>query len=280
LIDSFAIGKNENRMRDLEIQGLRIAYELKGQGPPLVLLHGALSDSRIWRWNSNVLSGNFTVLAWDAPGCGRSDDPPESFRLPDYADVLAELIQSLNLQNPHILGLSFGGGLALELYRQYPEIPKSLILVSAYAGWAGSLSPVEVETRLNNGLRQLKMAPEEVVDSWIPTLFSESVPSDFVGKVKAIMRDFHPEGMRTMLHSFAEADLREVLPKIKIPTLLLYGEDDIRSPLEVAEKLHSNIKTSKLVVIPGTGHVVNIETPAAFNTIVKRFINSMENLPL
>ena len=88
------------------------------------------------------------VVAWDVPGCGRSSDPPENFHLSDYADCLAAVIDQLNLERPHILGLSFGGGIALEFYRAYPEIPESLILASAYAGWAGSLPPETVEDRL------------------------------------------------------------------------------------------------------------------------------------
>ncbi|MCL7412208.1 MAG: alpha/beta hydrolase [ANME-2 cluster archaeon] len=117
-----------------------------------MLLHGALSDSREWHRQLDELSDDFTVVVWDAPGCGRSDDLPETFRLPDYADCLAAFIEEIVLVRPHVLGLSFGGGLALELYRRYPAIPRSLILASAYAGWAGSLPPEVVEERLQQGL--------------------------------------------------------------------------------------------------------------------------------
>jgi hypothetical protein len=85
--------------------------------PPLVLLHGAVSDSREWRRQLDELSDEFTVMAWDAPGCGRSSDPPETFNLPDYADCLAAFIEEIGLVRPQVLGLSFGSGLALELYR-------------------------------------------------------------------------------------------------------------------------------------------------------------------
>ena len=72
-------------MDEVKIGGLRIAFERKGKGTPLVLLHGAVSNSREWRRQLDELSDEFTVVAWDAPGCGRSSDPPETFRLPDYA---------------------------------------------------------------------------------------------------------------------------------------------------------------------------------------------------
>jgi len=256
------------------VKGLRIAFQRKGKGQQLVLLHGALSDSRVWKNQIDELSKDFSVIAWDNPGCGLSEDPPDTFHLKDFADCLALFIEKIKLEHPHILGLSFGSGLALEFYHHYPEIPKTLILVSAYAGWAGSLPPEIVSERLREGIRQSALPPGEVVAEWIPTLFSESVPAEIVRKTASIMSDFHPVGMRVMLSAFAEADLREMLSTITIPTLLLYGDQDKRSPLNVAKALHENIPTSKLVIIPGVGHEINLETPDEFNNEVRKYINS------
>jgi pimeloyl-ACP methyl ester carboxylesterase len=261
-------------MEEVTINGLRIAFQRKGKGQELVLLHGALSDSRIWENQIEELSNDFSVIAWDNPGCGLSEDPPTTFRLKDFADCLALFIKKIKLNNPHILGLSFGSGLALEFYHHYPTIPKTLILVSAYAGWAGSLPPEIVNERLRQGIKQSVLPPQEVVAEWVPTLFSESVPREVVEKAISIMADFHPNGMRVMLSAFAEADLREMLSTISIPTILIYGDLDKRSQLNVAKALNENIPSSKLVIIPGVGHEVNIETPDEFNIVVRKFINS------
>jgi pimeloyl-ACP methyl ester carboxylesterase len=263
-------------MDEIKINGLRISFERKGEGPPLVLLHGALSDSRMWRRQLDELFDEFTVVAWDAPGCGRSEDPPETFRLSDFADCLAGLIEEIGLVKPHILGLSFGAGLALEFYRCHSSIPKSLILASAYAGWAGSLPPDVVQERLHQGLQQSRLPPEKVVETWMPTLFTKSVPSRVINETAAIMSEFHPVGMRVMLIAFAEADLRDMLPTIEVPTLLLYGEADQRSPLNIAENLHARIPASKLVIIPGVGHDCSLEAPEVFNTEVRSFIRASQ----
>jgi len=257
---------------EVNISVVRLAFERKGEGQPLVLLHGALSDSREWRRQLDDLSDDFTVVAWDAPGCGRSSDPPETFRLSDYADYLAAFIEAIGLKRPHLLGLSFGGGLALEFYRRYSSVPKTLILASAYAGWAGSLPPEVVEERFRKGLQQSEWPPQQLVKEWIPTLFTKSVPADVIDEVAAIMSQFHPAGMRAMLYAFAEADLRDVLPNIRVPTLLLYGDADQRSPLDVAENLHAKIPASKLVILPGVGHACNLEAPEAFNAEVRNFL--------
>lgn len=88
----------------VEVGGLEIAFERQGAGPPLVLLHGFVGHSREWRRQIDDLSDEFTVVAWDAPGAGRSSDPPETFRLPDYADCLAAFIDAVGLRRPHIWG--------------------------------------------------------------------------------------------------------------------------------------------------------------------------------
>ncbi len=264
-------------MDEVKIGELRIAFELKGEGSPLVLLHGALSDSREWRRQFDELSNEFTVVAWDAPGCGRSEDPPETFRLSDYADCLAAFIGEIGLVRPHVLGLSFGGGLALELYHRYPAIPRSLILVSAYAGWAGSLPPEVVKERLYQMLRLSELPPEQVVEALIPTLFTKSVSIDVIDEIAAIISEFHPVGMRAMTLAFAEADLNDMLPTIEVPTLLLYGEADQRSPLNVAENLHAKIPASRLVIIPGVGHQSNLEAPEIFNAEVRSFLQANQN---
>jgi pimeloyl-ACP methyl ester carboxylesterase len=109
----------------LEVEGRRIAFRRMGEGPPLVLVHGGLGDSRDWRRQLNELSNEFTVVAWDPPGSGSSSDPPETFGMPDYADCLAAFIGALGLQRPHVLGLSFGGRLVLELTAGIPGSPRS-----------------------------------------------------------------------------------------------------------------------------------------------------------
>jgi pimeloyl-ACP methyl ester carboxylesterase len=229
----------------------------------------------MWRRQLEGLSDEFTVVVWDAPGTGGSSDPPETFRLPDYAGCVAAFIDALSLERPHVLGLSFGGGLALELYRQAPRLPRSLVLASAYAGWAGSLPADVVAERLETVLRWAELPPEQLARAWIPSLLTEAAPADMVEEVVEIMSDFRPAGVRVMARSFAEADLRDVLPRVDVPTLLLYGDADKRSPLQVAEELHAQIPGSTLVVMSGVGHLSNVEAADRFNTEVRNFLRPL-----
>jgi pimeloyl-ACP methyl ester carboxylesterase len=264
-------------MKQIEIDQMSIGYQEKGSGQTLVFLHGGVSDSRFWNRELEAFSDEFHTIAWDAPGCGVSDDPEAGSSLSDYADTLAGLLAKVGVEKPIILGISFGGGLAIEFYNRHPDIPKALILVSAYAGWAGSLSDEEVARRLEKGRAQSTMDPEEVSEMWIPSLFYKTPSKEIFDETKEIISDFHPIGTQVMLEAFAEADLRGALPKIDIPTLLLYGEKDVRSPKSVANEIHNLTPNSNLVFFEGVGHLVNKEAPEAFDQEVRNFIDILTN---
>jgi pimeloyl-ACP methyl ester carboxylesterase len=260
----------------IAVAGHRIAYDRKGDGPPVVLLHGGVGDRRTWRPQLDDLSDEFTVVAWDAPGYGGSSDPPDAFPLADVADCLAAFIDALGLGRPHVVGLSFGGGLALELYGRHPAVPRTLVLAGAYAGWAGSLPAEVIEQRLQLALRASELPPDQLVAGMLPTLFSESAPAGLVAEFATSMAEFHPVGLRANARAFAEADLRDVLPRIDVPTLVLHGGEDVRAPLNVAQELHARIPGSRLVVMDGVGHASSVEAPQRFNAEVRAFLRSAQ----
>lgn len=259
-------------METVVVEGLRVGYERVGDGPPVVLLHGYVGDGpTTWRGQLAALGDEFTLVAWDTPGAGRSSDPPETMGMAGYADCLAGFITELGLDRPALVGLSFGGALAIELARRHPSIAGQLVLVSAYAGWAGSLPADVTEQRLRQALMLADLSPDEFVDALLPTMFSDATSREVVDAFAASMRAFHPVGFRAMARASAE-DLRDALPCVQVPTLLVYGAHDVRAPRSVAEKLHAAISGSTLVVLPGAGHVCNVEAADDFNASVSAFL--------
>ncbi|HEY5857219.1 MAG TPA: alpha/beta hydrolase [Aldersonia sp.] len=264
------------RMNRIDVDGRSIAYCRVGTGPAVVLVHGFVGDGRsTWSRQLDALSNEFTVVAWDAPGAGGSPPPPEWFRLPDYADCLAGFVRELGFDRPHLVGLSFGGALVLELFRRHRTIPRSMVLAGAYAGWAGSLPPDEVAQRLATCLRLADASPSEFVEAMLPSMFSASATPDAVAGFVASVRAFDADGFRAMARSSAEADLSDVLADVDVPTLLLSGERDVRAPRSVAAGLHAGIEGSRLVVLPGVGHVSCVEAPELFNREVRTFLRSI-----
>jgi len=250
--------------------GLEVAYRRAGEGPLLVFVHGAAEDGRMWQPQLEALAGEFTVIAWDEPGAGRSSDAPEEFGLPDYARCLAALIDALALGPAHVAGLSWGGTVVQELYRHRPEIVATLLLVDTYAGWKGSLPEEEVRARVA-GAREMLAAATEEFDPTLPGLFAGEPPAEFVPLLEKIAADVRPGSLGTQLFVMAEADQRDLLPRIAVPTLLIWGELDARSPLDVARQFERAIPDTKLVAIPDSGHVSNLEQPELFNQAVREF---------
>ena len=250
--------------------GLDVAYARAGQGPPLVLVHGAGLDGRMWQPQLADLADEFTVVAWDEPGAGRSSQLPPGFALADYAHCLAAVIDDVGLGPAHVAGLSWGGTVVLELYRHHPELVRTLLLVDTYAGWKGSLPPEEVAARVE-GVQRMLAAPREEFDPTLPGLFAGDPPEQFVPLLTAMARDVRPETMKTQLFLMAETDQNYLLPVISVPTLLLWGELDVRSPLSVARAFQEAIPETELVVIPGAGHVSNLQAPEAFQQAVRTF---------
>lgn len=256
----------------VDVAGVRIGFRRRGAGTPLVLLHGAVCDSRVWRVQLKSFADAFTVVAWDAPGCGGSADPPPDFRMGDFADALAGFLGTFDFGPAHVLGHSWGSTLALELYLRHPSAVRSLVLVGAYAGWAGSLPAREVERRLRFALDVADRGPGSFEPTSMRGLFSGAMPPERTQELVSIMRDTRSVGTRTMALALAEADLRDALPSIGVPTLVVCGEADERSPLSVGRELHSVIPGSTLTVLSGLGHECYLESADTFDAEVRRFL--------
>jgi pimeloyl-ACP methyl ester carboxylesterase len=152
----------------------------------------------------------------------------------------------------------------------------SLILAGAYAGWVGSLPSEIAERRLMQSLRASQLPPTEFMATMLPTMFSTAAPNDELNEFAASLTEFHPAGFRAMALACA-VDLRDVLPQVQVPTLLLYGDEDMRAPPSVGHALHAAIPNSKLVVMPGVGHVSSVEAADRFNLEVRQFLRRLDN---
>ena len=260
-------------MDTVDVDGLRLAYRRTGQGRTVMFVHGGAQDSRTWTPQLDALSDEFTVIAWDEPGAGGSDDVPDEFGLSDYADCLAGMIRALGVSPTPVVGLSWGTTVILELYRRHPVVVSSMVLADGYAGWRGSLGSEEADARFA-GVRAALAEPAKRFDPTLPGLFAGDPPPRFVPLLEAMAADVRRSSMLTALTAMAQADLTDVLPTIQVPTQLIWGALDVRSPLAVAREFERRIPRASLAVIPDCGHVSNLESPQSFNEIARAFLNS------
>lgn len=261
-------------MQRVTVAGLEIAYRRAGAGPTLVLLHGFIADSRAWRTQLDALASDFDVIAWDAPGCGDSTDPGEHFSMAEFAEILTAFLDSIDVAAAHLCGLSWGGTLALEFYRRHPMRVTSLILADTYAGWTGSLGEAAAAERLDRCLLESQLPPAEWIPQWVPHAFSNAAPQSVQDELASVMWDFHPPGFRAMSRAVTP-DFRDIFPTVKVPTLLIWGDQDNRSPPAAGEAMRDSIAGARLVVLPHAGHVSNMEQPERFNAQVADFLKSL-----
>jgi pimeloyl-ACP methyl ester carboxylesterase len=253
-----------------------IAYRERGAGPPVVFLHGWPVDSREFVRQLDGLSDAYRVIAWDAPGAGGSSDPQEGASLEDWADWLAEFVGALDLPSVHVAGLSWGGGLALAFAQRHRSLVRSLVLMSAYAGWRGSLPADEVQRRLDLMIANTRRPAEQWVPAMLDTLLPPGSATSLSEELATMLSELHPAATRVALTAFAEADLGPRLSEIDVPTLMLYGELDVRSPRAVWEPIHRAIVDSKLVLVPDVGHMVDMQAPDRCNAEIRAFLDTVE----
>jgi pimeloyl-ACP methyl ester carboxylesterase len=250
----------ENRVPDVTLDGATIHYETAGDGFPLVLLHGIGSNSRSWRRQLAALAPDFKVIAWDAPGYGRSSDPSGKPSMQFYADCLHRFLDEIGLNRIFLLGHSTGGIVAQEFYRMCPDFVRALILADTrYLG-----SQTGLEQRLNS-IRT--MTPAQLAQERGPKLLSPKAPLNLVQEVVSIMSEVRYVGYEFAARALAESDTRDVVRNLQVPTLLIWGAEDEITPVwdEVPEE-------ALLKIIPDAGHLCYIEQPDRFNEIVKDFL--------
>jgi pimeloyl-ACP methyl ester carboxylesterase len=161
--------------------------------------------------------------------------------------------------------------LAQEFYRLHAKRFRSLVLADTYAGWRGSLAGQIWKERLASCLQDANGSREALVAKFLPGVFTDAAPNCLREEFSEIVFEFHPIGFRLMSLSSSEVDTRDLLPRIDVATLLLWGEDDCRSPRHIAEQFHAAVPGAELAIIPNAGHLSNMEQPDAFNDHVRRF---------
>ncbi|CAN5641743.1 alpha/beta hydrolase [soil metagenome] len=264
-------------MPTADVDGLAIHYDRRGEGPDVVLLHGIGGNTKLWRHQLEGLSDGFRMTAWDAPGYGGSDDPvDDDWSMADYAERLAGFLDALGIQQAHIIGQSWGGVLAQEFYRSYPERFRSLTLSDTSAG--GRSQPEEErEAALQARLRALEtMTPAEMASQRAHALLMPDAPEDLVAEVQSVLAEIHPEGYRMAAIALANANTRDVWPVISVPALVTAGDNDGIVPPKRAREMHAAIPGSRLVVIENAGHLPCVERPGIYNAAVGEFVASVE----
>jgi pimeloyl-ACP methyl ester carboxylesterase len=249
-----------------------------GSGPALLMLHGIGGSADSFAPQFDELSSSLRLLAWDAPGYGRSEDPGRPFDLDDYADAAADVIRDrCGDTGAHVLGMSWGGVIATRLALRHPGLVRSLVLGSSTVGsGAGRDTADRMRSRAATLDRE---GAEAFAAERAPRLLSGNADDELVANATAIMAaSIRLPGYGYAADSMAATDHTADLPKIDIPTLVLSGDEDTVTGIPASQVLAGGIPGAVFVTVRGAGHLANQERPDAFDAWVESFIHITERL--
>jgi pimeloyl-ACP methyl ester carboxylesterase len=279
----------EFELRHVRIHGHSVGYRHEGRGPNLVLLHGIAGSSDAWRAVMPALAARFTVIAPDFMGHGQSAKPMGDYSLGAHAAGIRDLLGVLGVDRATIVGQSFGGGVAMQLAYQHPELCERLVLVDS-----GGLG-----RDVNWVLRLLSLPGAEYV---MPALFPPVVKSAgelVTGLLSRLgIRSEHAAEMWSAYTSLTDAESRQAFLRTvrsvidpggqtvsamdrlylasNMPTLIVWGDRDRIIPVSHAYDAHRAIPGSRLEIMRGAGHFPHIEQPEHFVEVLVDFIDTTQ----
>ncbi|HUG82032.1 MAG TPA: alpha/beta fold hydrolase [Bryobacterales bacterium] len=256
------------------IGGKRVGIDMKGDGVPLLLIHGFPLHRGMFAPQLEGLSTVAKVITFDVPGVGESEPGPVS--MDDIADLAADVLTELKIEKAVVGGVSMGGYAAFSFARRYPNRLLGLILADTRAV-ADSEAAKEGRAKMARLVEEegVPAAADKMVPGWFGPSTIEGRP-EVVRQAHAFVEAAPAEAVVLMLQALADrADSTPGLAEIRVPTLVVSGEEDPLIPAAEMRDFAALIPDARHVVIPGTGHLPNLEDPEAFNRAVAAFIEEL-----
>ncbi|GAC1398339.1 MAG: alpha/beta hydrolase [Ktedonobacteraceae bacterium] len=264
-----------------EVNGTRLYYEVVGEGHPLMLIHGGLVDRRLWDDQFDAFAQHYRVLRYDVRGFGNSSVPTHG----DFTmvDDLYHLLKFLGIEKTYLMGLSMGGGIAIDFTLAYPEMVDALITVGAGVSgfeWPGTEESQKLGEMIDAALKRGDFEQAVEIENRIWTDGPNRTPDQVDANVRSRVRDMnlHNYSLQTADTPSPRLQEKPALPRlaeIHAPTLVIIGDEDVAPIQELAETLAASIPGAKKVVISNTAHHSNMEQPEHFNRIVLDFLASL-----
>ncbi len=253
--------------------GAEIEYTDRGKGPALIFLHAFPLGQFMWEAQAEAFSGSHRVVRFDDRGFGDSPPGDGPLTMELIADDAAALLDHLGIKRAIVTGCSMGGYAAFAFVRRHPKRLAGLVLQDTRA------TPDTEEARAGRttlATRVLEEGTAAAADAFLPKLVGETTKRenpDLVVGLRDRVLGTSPQGIAQALRGLgARADSRKTLAEIRVPTLVVVGEEDVLTPPAEAEAMAAAIGGSRLEVIPGAGHLSNLENPAAYNAALDRFL--------
>ena len=253
---------------------IQVFYERTGAGQPILLIHGLGSSVRDWEFQVPAFAPQYEVIAADLRGHGRSAKPRGRYRVPQFAADMAGLLRALDVAPAHIVGLSLGGMVALELALSYPDLVRSLIMINSGPEAPASsvrerlgLVGVYLRRVATVRLRGMRRMSEALVGLLLP----EPGQATLRRTVSVRWAANDPRAYLAALRAIGGWSARARLPTLHCPTLVVAADQDY-TPVAYKAAYCARIPQGELVVIAGSRHLTPLDRPAELNAAILRFL--------
>jgi pimeloyl-ACP methyl ester carboxylesterase len=256
------------------VNGSRLYYEEEGQGETIVFVHGFGLDCRMWDQQFSCFSKQYRVLRYDLRGFGRSDTPKELY---SHTNDLVKILDFLNINKAHLVGLSMGGGVAVNFALQAPERVLSLTLASTgLDGYVPTRRDEDTAGRFKEVEKYAEIEDfEKARQKWLELPHFQYVldHKEAASTIKCMTEEYsfwHFRNKNPMYRPTIPA--RNRLRELKSKTLILYGENDLPDSQYIASILKNELDFSQMQAVVGAGHMINMEEAETFNDILSDFL--------
>jgi 3-oxoadipate enol-lactonase len=253
--------------------GISVNYTLDGPAaaPVVMLSHSLATDLSMWDPQMKALTTRYRVLRYDTRGHGGTDAPAEAYTLDQLAHDARTLLQALGIPKVHWVGLSMGGMIGQTLALTSPELFLSLSLCDTSSRIPAEAKPLwadRIKTAQSQGMEPLV---EGTIARWFTAPFREQ-HKDVVDPVRTMIRRTPPQGYAGCCAAISALDLTDRLPAIKLPTLIVVGEEDQGTPVAASQAIQAKIAGSQLEILKSAAHLANMEQPEAFTKALTSFL--------
>lgn len=256
----------------------RIAVERAGSGPLLLFLHGIGGSKENWHDQILALRGTFTAAAWDARGYGDSDDYEGPCSFDDFASDVLKVVDFYGAKATHLVGLSMGGRIAQRFYFQHRERVASLTLVDTQMSFQ---QRTQAERAQFLAARQAPLragkTPRDIAPAVVRSLVGPNASPQAMQICIDSMNRLRTETYLKTLTATVTQAIAGDLSTIRVPTHIIVGEFDTLTPPAISADMAAKIPGSQLTVIPGAGHLSNMESPEVFNRAMLGFLQRVKN---
>jgi len=258
----------------ITVSGLGVHYALDGpaSAPVVTLSHALATSLAMWEPQVPALAQRYRVLRYDTRGHGGTETPAGPYTLEALAEDVAGLLRALGVERTHFAGLSLGGMIGQQLALQHPEMLRSLALCDTASRVPPAAQPMWEERIRTASAAGMEPHVEPTINRWFTVPF-RGRRHDVVDSVRAMIRATSPAGYIGCCEAITRLDLTDRLHEIRIPTLVVVGEEDASTPVAASRTIHERIPGSQLVVLPSASHLSNLEQPEAFNQVHLGFLD-------